>query len=118
MSLSLWTSLAAFVLIEGYALIDQLEIGHASIVFMLGTALLAAAACIGLFAIIMAIGLAISTAFSDEPPQQQQSQGPLGGIRPINDRSNPRTYTGIKPDATRRPALLSKSKRHFHRFGS
>jgi hypothetical protein len=59
MSFSLWTSLAAFVLIEGYALIDQIEIGHASIVFMLGTALFAAAACIGLFAIIMAIGLAI-----------------------------------------------------------
>src|SRR5437879_4266332 len=71
MSFGLWTSVVAFVVIEGYALLDQTEIGHASTMFMLGTACLAAAACIGLFAIIMAIGLAISAAFSDEPPQQQ-----------------------------------------------
>jgi hypothetical protein len=70
-SLGLWTSVAAFVVIEGDALLDQSEIGHASAVFMLGTACLAAAACIGLFAVISAIGLAVSAAFSDEPPQQQ-----------------------------------------------
>jgi hypothetical protein len=65
MSFGLWTSGIAFVVIEGYALLDQTEIGHASAMFMLGTACLAAAACMGLFAIITAIGLAISAAFSD-----------------------------------------------------
>jgi hypothetical protein len=54
MSFGLWTSVAAFVVIEGDALLDQSEIGHASILFMLGTACLAAAACIALFAIITA----------------------------------------------------------------
>jgi len=71
MSVGLWTSVVAFVVIEGYALLDQTEIGHASIPFMLGTACLAAAACIALFAIITAIGLAISAAFTDEPSRQQ-----------------------------------------------
>jgi hypothetical protein len=70
-SFGLWISVVAFIVIEGDALLDQSEIGHASILFMLGTACLAAAACIGLFAIITAIGLAISAAFSDEPLQQQ-----------------------------------------------
>ena len=64
-SFGLWISVVAFIVIEGDALLDQSEIGHASILFMLGTACLAAAACIGLFAIITAIGLAISAAFSD-----------------------------------------------------
>jgi hypothetical protein len=71
LSVSLWTSSVAFVVIEGYALLDQVEIGHASIPFMLGTACLAAAACIALFAIISAIGLVVSTWFSDEFHQQQ-----------------------------------------------
>ena len=71
MNFGLWTSAVAFVVIEGYALLDQTEIGHASTMFMLGTACLAAAACIGLFAIIMAVGLTVSAAFSEEPPQQQ-----------------------------------------------
>jgi hypothetical protein len=59
------------VLIAGDALLDQWEIGHASMLYMFGTACLAAAACLGLFAIISAIGLAVSAAFSDEPLQQQ-----------------------------------------------
>jgi hypothetical protein len=70
-SFGLWISVVAFVVIEGDALLDQSQIGHASILFMLGTACLAAAASIGLFAIITAIGLAISAAFRDEPLQQQ-----------------------------------------------
>jgi hypothetical protein len=117
MSFSLWTSALAFLVIEGDALLDQLEIGHASTMFMLGTACLIAGACIGLFAIIAGIGLAISAAFSDEPPHQQP-QGPSGSTGPINDRSNARAYTGVKPNATRRPALLPKSKGHFRRLRS
>lgn len=71
MNFSLWTSALAFFFIEGYALQDQLAIGHASIIFMLGTACLAAGASIGLFAIIAAIGFAVSAAFSEDPPPQQ-----------------------------------------------
>jgi predicted lipid-binding transport protein (Tim44 family) len=71
MRFGFWTSSVAFVVIEGDALLDQSEIGHASLLFMFGTAYLAAAACIGLFAIISAIGLAVSSAFRDDPPRQQ-----------------------------------------------
>jgi hypothetical protein len=50
----------AFVVIEGDALLDQWAIGHASALYMFGTACLAAAACMVLFAIIAAIGWVIS----------------------------------------------------------
>ena len=116
MRFALWTSALAFFAIEGYFFQHQLEIGHASAMFMLGTAFLIAGFCIGLFAIIVAIGLVISAAFSDQPPDHQ-SQEPSGSTGPINHRGNPRTYAGVKPNATRRPALLSKSKRHFRRLG-
>ena len=46
MSFGFWASTVAFVVIEGDALLDQSEIGHASILFMLGTACLAAGACL------------------------------------------------------------------------
>jgi|SRR5580692_1665655 predicted lipid-binding transport protein (Tim44 family) len=71
MRFGFWTSSVAFVVIESDALLDQSEIGHASVLFMFGTACLAAAACIGLFAIISAIGLAVSAAFRDDLPRQQ-----------------------------------------------
>jgi hypothetical protein len=61
-----WVSALAFLAIEGYALHDQWEIGHASAMFMLGTALFIAGICIGLFAIIVAIGSAVSIFFDDE----------------------------------------------------
>jgi hypothetical protein len=70
-SIGFWTSAVAFVVIEGDALLDQSEIGHASVLYMFGTACLAAAACLVLFAVISAIGFAVSAAFSDEPLQQQ-----------------------------------------------
>jgi hypothetical protein len=75
MSFGLWASVVAFAVIEGDALLDQSEIGHASTMFMLGTACLAAAACLGLFAVISAMGLAVSAAFSDEPLQQRSDHG-------------------------------------------
>jgi hypothetical protein len=117
MIFSIWISALSFFVIEGDALLDQLEIGHASTMFMLGTACLVAGICIGLFAAVTGIGLAISAAFSDETPNLPP-QEPSGSTGPINDRGNPRPYTGVKPNATRRPALLSKSKGHFRRFGS
>ena len=84
MSFSVWSSALAFFVIEGDALLDQLEIGHASTMFMLGTACLTAGICIGLFAIITGIGLAISAAFSDEPAHRQPHE-PSGSTVPIND---------------------------------
>jgi hypothetical protein len=73
MTFGLWASIVAFVLIEGDALLDQSEIGHASFLFMFGTACLAAAACIALFAMISAVGLVVSAAFSEVPDQHQSS---------------------------------------------
>src|SRR5258708_21309949 len=70
-SFGFWTSAVAFVVIEGDAPLDQSEIGHASVLFMFGTACLAAAACLGLFAIILAIGLGVSAAFREEPRPEQ-----------------------------------------------
>jgi hypothetical protein len=60
MRFSLWTSVLTFCVIEGYALQDQLAIGHASAIYMIGTACVAAGACIGLFAFLITIGLVIS----------------------------------------------------------
>jgi predicted lipid-binding transport protein (Tim44 family) len=71
MRFGFWTSAVVFVVIEGNALLDQSEIGHASVLFMFGTACLAAAACLGLFAIILAIGLVVSAAFRGEPRPEQ-----------------------------------------------
>ena len=63
MTVGLLVSAVTFVVIEGDALVDQSQIGHASALFMFGTACLAAAACFALFAIIATIGLAVSAAF-------------------------------------------------------
>jgi hypothetical protein len=101
MGFSLLTSVLTFFAIEGYVLQDQLEIGHASAMFMFGTACLIAGVCIGLFALTAAIGLAISAAFSSE--HNQQSQGPSAGPGAIIHRGNPRTCTGVKPNAIGRP---------------
>ena len=104
MGIGLWTSALAFLVIEGYVLQDQLAIGHASGMFMFGSACLVAAVCIGLFAIIMAMGLAVSAAFSDEPTPHQShhiqdsaadSGAPVGrppppGVSPALGRSSSR----------------------------
>ena len=74
-SFSLWTSALAFLVVEGNALLDQLDIGHAGLLFMLGTACLSAGVCIGLFAFLMLIGLAISLAFSEESASLQTPGG-------------------------------------------
>ena len=79
LTVGLLVSAVTFVVIEGDALVDQSQLGHASALFMFGTACLAAAACVVLFAIITAIGLAVSAAFSDEPPQQQSDRIQEGG---------------------------------------
>jgi hypothetical protein len=112
----LWASTFAFFFLESYALQDQLAIGHASMSFILGTALLSAGLCIALFALVAAIGLAASVFFSEQPPRRSEELS--GSIGPINHGRNPRIHARIKPDAVRRPASVSKRQRHFRRLGS
>jgi hypothetical protein len=94
MGFSLWTSILTFFALEGYVLLDQWEIGHASAVFMFSTACVIAGVCIGLFAIIAAIGLAVSGAFSSEPDHNLISRlRPLQGLR-AKARSQRESMTG------------------------
>jgi hypothetical protein len=79
--LGAWVSVVAFLLVGGFALEDQWEIGHASVTFMAGTALLSAGICIGLFALIAGMGLAASAFFSEQLPDQLQepsTMAPMG----------------------------------------
>ena len=102
MSLGIWVSALAFFVVESNALLDQLEIGHASTMFMLGTACLTSAACIALFAMIAGVGLAISFAFSEEiTPQKSRRQdaaasdahiGPLPDVSRVLGRTSPRRH--------------------------
>jgi hypothetical protein len=108
-SFGFWASVAAFVLIEGDAILDQLEIGHASPLFMFGTACLAAAACIALFAIISAIGLAVSAAFKEEPHQQQSAPSEdASGVASLGNPLERFPSTSLAPGR-------SRSSRHQQR---
>jgi hypothetical protein len=80
----------SFVLIEGDALQDQLTIGQSSVKFMLGTALLSAGICVGLFGLIAAIGLVASVFFNEWPAKQ--SPKPSSIIGPVGYESTPRIY--------------------------
>ncbi len=60
------TAIFIFIVVGGSILFDQWAGGRTGGGFMLGTALVLAGACIGVFAIIVAIGLAVSTAFKDD----------------------------------------------------
>jgi hypothetical protein len=67
MQVSVLISVLAFLVIGGTILLDQWIAGYASGRFILGTAILSAGACIGLFAIVAGIGSAISIALAEEP---------------------------------------------------
>jgi hypothetical protein len=67
MWLGLTSSILAFVVVGGDVLLEQWIGGHTSVGYIFGTACVIGGACIGLFAVIAAAGLAISRAFSDEP---------------------------------------------------
>jgi hypothetical protein len=111
-SFGLWTSVVAFVVIEGDALWDQLQIGQASILFMFGTACLAAAACLGLFAVISTVGLAVSAAFSEEHPQRQsghRSAAFVDGTRQRDDLFASRYGGAEGTTAADRTSVVSKS---------
>ena len=64
--LSAAISILAFLLLGCTVLLDQWIIGRASAGFILGTAILIAGLCTGLFAVIAAIGLMISAPLRDE----------------------------------------------------
>jgi hypothetical protein len=63
MRFSAWISILVFLLVESYVFSDQWELGQASAIYMLGTALLVAGACIGLFSLLVAIELLIASVF-------------------------------------------------------
>jgi hypothetical protein len=65
MRLGFLTSLTVFFVLGCTVLIDQWIAGQVSATFMLGTALLLAGLCTGLFAAVAAIGLALSMLFDD-----------------------------------------------------
>src|SRR5262245_4491855 len=64
--LSAAISVLAFFVLGSTILLDQWIIGRASAGFILGTAILIAGLCTGLFAVIAAIGLMISVPLRDE----------------------------------------------------
>jgi len=70
MLVGLTISIIVFVVVGSDVLIDQWIAGHAGLGYILGTACLIAGICMALFAIIIAIGVAISSVLSEEPPQQ------------------------------------------------
>jgi hypothetical protein len=98
-----------FVFIEGEALQDQLTIGQASTMFMLGTAFVGAGICIGLFGLISAIGLVASVFFSERPPTQ--SHVPSNIIGPADYDSTPRSHPRIKTNGAPRSSVVSKGRK-------
>jgi hypothetical protein len=67
MRLGLLVAVFAFLVVGSDVLLDQWIIGYASAQFILGTAALIAGICIGLFAIIAGLGLAIAAALRHKP---------------------------------------------------
>jgi hypothetical protein len=65
--LGLCVSASVFTFFAGTGLIDQWIAGYMTARFMLGTALVIAGACAGLFVIVAGVGLAVSFAYSEEP---------------------------------------------------
>src|ERR1700722_793733 len=102
MRFGMWTSAFAFFVIEGYVLHDQWEIGHASAMFMFGTALVVAGVCIGLFAIIAAIGLAISDCI------QLLVHAPQGAARRGQSGKMPGVFIGARKEPTLRESQVMR----------
>jgi hypothetical protein len=76
MRLGLIVAVFAFVVVGTDVLLDQWIIGYASTQFILGTAALIAGVCLGLFAIIAGLGLAVATAFRQKPAPPAPEQPP------------------------------------------
>ena len=69
MRLGFLVAVLAFLVLGSDVLLDQWIIGYASAQFILGTAALIAGVCIGLFAIIAGLGLAVAAALRHRPVQ-------------------------------------------------
>jgi hypothetical protein len=67
MRLGLTVGIVAFLVVGSDVLLDQWIIGYASTQFILGTAALIAGICLGLFAIIAGLGLAVAAALRPKP---------------------------------------------------
>ena len=72
--LSLLISVLVFFFLGSSVLLDQWIMGLAGAGFIFGTSMVIAGLCVGLFAIVAAIGLAISAAFWDERKQEGQDR--------------------------------------------
>jgi hypothetical protein len=93
MRLGFVTALTAFFVLACTVLIDQWIAGQVSMLFMLGTALLLAGLCTGLFAAVAGIGLALSMLFDGHnggsenhtptPQQQPDSEVSHNDARPV-----------------------------------
>jgi hypothetical protein len=75
MRLGVLVSVLAFVFLGGVDLIDQWLAGHASGWFMLGTFLINAGTCLGVFGIIAAIGCVVSITLADNGPYDTSAAG-------------------------------------------
>jgi hypothetical protein len=90
MRLGFVTALTAFFLLACSVLIDQWIAGQVSMIFLLGTALLLAGLCTGLFAAVAGIGLALSMLFDGDrggPKSQMPDQQPDN--EPNSDEPSP-----------------------------
>jgi hypothetical protein len=76
MRLGLIVASIAFVFVGSDVLLDQWIIGYASAQFILGTAALIAGICIGLFAIIAGLGLAVAAALRHKPAPPSPEEPP------------------------------------------
>lgn len=115
MQVSVLISVLAFLVVGGTVLLDQWIAGYASGRFILGTAILSAGACIGLFAIVAGIGSAISIALADEtvadtPSQDATPARPdvaLAGEAPSKDEPQPLDVLSAPAAANDNPARQS-----------
>jgi hypothetical protein len=115
MQVSVLISVLAFLVVGGTVLLDQWIAGYASGRFILGTAILSAGACIGLFAIVAGIGSAISIALADEtvvdtPSQDATPARPdvaLAGEAPSKDEPQPLAVLSAPAAANDNPSRQS-----------
>jgi len=108
MRLSATISVAVFFVLGGNVLLDQWIIGQASAEFIFGTAILIAGICVGLFAFIAALGLAVSAALGEETgpdaragdsgltmPWRRSAEGRAGEARLNAPQTGAATLAGI-----------------------
>jgi hypothetical protein len=118
MQVSVLISVLAFLVIGGTILLDQWIAGYASGRFILGTAILSAGACIGLFAIVAGIGSAISIALADETVADAPSQEvtparadvALAGEAPSKDEPQSLDVLSAPPAANDNPVRPTKRR--------